>query len=87
MRFNLNTAASANRRKPIANSQSTIGKGAKPMNQPDCCDRRPRLRTKTGWKRRVRVLFRLAVRKLGRLELVETDSRGNPKINWIRWMM
>ena len=57
------------------------------MNDPACSDWSPHSRTKTKWKRRVRVLFRLAVRKIVRLELVELDSNGNPKSNPIRWLI
>jgi len=57
------------------------------VNEPDCCDAPLRVRKKAGWKRRLRVLFRLAIRQLVRLELVETDAHGNLKANPIRWIL
>jgi len=57
------------------------------MNKSADCKHSPRSRTKTRWKHRVRVLFRLAVRKLIRLELIEVDSHGTPKVNPIRWLI
>ncbi len=42
---------------------------------------------KSGLRRRIRVLFRLAIRKLLRIELVKTNSSGNPKANPIRWIV
>ena len=57
------------------------------MNDSECSTRLLHLRTKASWKRRMIVLFRLAVRRLSRLELVERDSHGNPKANPIRWIV
>jgi hypothetical protein len=38
-------------------------------------------------KRRIRISLRLAIRRLLRGEVVETDSQGNPKVNHLRWMV
>ena len=47
----------------------------------------PRRANRGGWTRRLRVLFRLAFRKLARIELVDRDSHANPKTNPIRWIV
>jgi hypothetical protein len=52
-----------------------------------CCVPTLRVRATPSFKRRARVLFRIALRRLFRTELVATDSRGNPKSNPIRWMV
>ena len=60
---------------------------AKAISESVCRDRPASPRRNSRWKRRARVLFRLAIRKLTRLELVEIGPGGNPRVNPIRWIM
>lgn len=57
------------------------------MKKEVCCDKSPSLLRRPSLKRRIRVAVRLLVRRLIRIELVKTDSRSNPKINPIRWIV
>lgn len=57
------------------------------MNDLAYANRQILRRRASGPWRRIRVLWRLAIRRLLRVELVETDSQGNPKVNPIRWLM
>ena len=68
------------------NSRSGEQKGDHAMNTIDPPEKPIVQQRKSGRWRRVRVLWRLALRKLFRAELVEMDSNGNPKVNPIRWL-
>jgi hypothetical protein len=57
------------------------------MKNEVCCDKSPPLPRRSSLKRRIRLAVRLLVRRLIRIELVKTDSGGNPKINPIRWIV
>ena len=57
------------------------------MKNEVCCDKLPPLPRRFSLKRRIRVAVRLLVRRMIRIELVKTDSGGNPKINPIRWIV
>ncbi len=52
-----------------------------------CCVATLRVRAQPGFKRRVRILFRIVLRRLFRTERVATDARGIPKPNPIRWIV
>jgi hypothetical protein len=47
----------------------------------------PSLRRSSGWRLLLRILFRLTIRRLLRVELVKPDSGGNPKIKPVRWIV
>lgn len=57
------------------------------MEPPVCCVPRLRVRAKPGFKRYVRILVRIAIRRLFRTERIATDARGIPKPNPIRWIV
>lgn len=57
------------------------------MKDSACCIPTLRVQAKPGFQRRIRVLFRIALRRLFRTELVATDLHGNPKPNPIRWIV
>jgi hypothetical protein len=47
----------------------------------------PSMRRSSEWRRRLRIFFRLTIRRLLRMECVEVDAHDNPKINHIRWIV